>query len=251
MKPFAIFLLSLSALLLLLLLLKLFSTRLLNLILFPRRTSRQNPSLFTSASTHLFLTYSVDSFLSKKIPTLFLPYKLNEHLLSSKALLYFHGNGEDLGESLELLNNMRRELKTNVFALEYPGYGVNKADCSNGEIHEVVKAQALGLYGYVKEVLGFEERDIVVVGRSIGSGPACHVAAHTASPTLILISPYYSIKSMIREKSCFLLPYLFAEPFPNDENIEKSKARLMVIHGENDEVISYRNTQKIKEVDMW
>lgn len=62
---------------------------------------------------------------------------------------------------------------------------------------EVINYEAVVLYRYVNEVLGFPDEDIVVVGRSIGSGPACHVAANTNCRTLVLISPFFNIKSMI------------------------------------------------------
>lgn len=36
--------------------------------------------------------------------------------------------------------------------------------------------------------------DIVVVGRSMGTGPACHIAAKYNPRGLVLISPYTSLR---------------------------------------------------------
>ena len=57
---------------------------------------------------------------------------------SSKLLIYFHGNAEDLGLSFEMLDHMRTVLKINVLAVEYPGYGVYKdpRGCSAEKILE-------------------------------------------------------------------------------------------------------------------
>ena len=123
--------------------------------------------------------------------TLFVPYLVSEGEVANRAVVYFHGNGEELGDIRESLSHMSRELRCNVFAAEYPGYGVNKGQkgqvFSGVDIHEVVKDQAAALY------------------------------------------------------SC-------EEHFPNGENIKESKARLMGVHGERDEIISVRNSHAIREV---
>lgn len=43
---------------------------------------------------------------------------------SSKVLIYFHGNAEDLSITYELLDHLRSFLLVHVIAMEYPGYGV-------------------------------------------------------------------------------------------------------------------------------
>ena len=57
---------------------------------------------------------------TKTIPCLFLPFQTG----SSKLMLYFHGNAEDLGLSYEILDHMRNSFKLNILAVEYPGYGI-------------------------------------------------------------------------------------------------------------------------------
>lgn len=54
------------------------------------------------------------------IPCLFLPFPRG----SSKLLIYFHGNAEDIGLAYELLDHLRATLMVHVLAVEYPGYGV-------------------------------------------------------------------------------------------------------------------------------
>ena len=55
----------------------------------------------------------------ENIPVLYLPYFRG----SSKLLLYFHGNAEDLGLSYELADHLRTSLEMHVMSVEYPGYG--------------------------------------------------------------------------------------------------------------------------------
>jgi len=62
--------------------------------------------------------------ISHFIPALYLPYQQG----SSKILLYFHANAEDIVLSHELLDYMRTLLKINILAVEYPGYGIYTED---------------------------------------------------------------------------------------------------------------------------
>ncbi len=51
---------------------------------------------------------------------MYLPYSQG----SSKILIYFHGNAEDVGLATELLDYVRSLLRVHVLAVEYPGYGI-------------------------------------------------------------------------------------------------------------------------------
>ena len=41
-----------------------------------------------------------------------------------KLLLYFHGNGEDLGMCYFTMSCFKRRLNVRILAMEYPGYGL-------------------------------------------------------------------------------------------------------------------------------
>lgn len=58
--------------------------------------------------------------ISHFIPCLYLPYYMG----SSKILIYFHANAEDIVLSHELLDYMRALLRINIISIEYPGYGL-------------------------------------------------------------------------------------------------------------------------------
>ena len=58
------------------------------------------------------------------VPCLFLPALSGS---SKKLVLFFHGNGEDLGTNYSFVDRLRTELQVNVLAVEYPNYGVYEA----------------------------------------------------------------------------------------------------------------------------
>ena len=47
---------------------------------------------------------------------------------SSKIMLYFHANAEDIVLSHELLDFIRALLRVNIIAVEYPGYGIYNSE---------------------------------------------------------------------------------------------------------------------------
>ena len=55
---------------------------------------------------------------STYIPCLFIPAE------SSKLMLYFHGNAEDLALAEHQMRSISSYININVLGMEYPGYGL-------------------------------------------------------------------------------------------------------------------------------
>lgn len=58
---------------------------------------------------------------------------------------------------------------------------------------------AVYIYDYVNKVLGIEEKNIILFGRSMGSGPATHVASVRKPAALLLMSSYKSIRAIAQD----------------------------------------------------
>ena len=141
---------------------------------------------------------------SDYIPCLFLPCLKG----SNKLVIFFHGNAEDLGISYEMLDHMRTALRINMMAVEYPGYGIYEDP--DGPSEEKIFSDADLVYSFVQMMSTLKEKDIILLGRSLGSGPATYLAANNEPGGLILMSPYTSIKSVANGKVGFL-SFLLAE----------------------------------------
>lgn len=128
------------------------------------------------------------------VPCLYLPYLKG----SNKLIVFFHGNAEDLGISYEMLDHMRSALKINVMAVEYPNYGVYQDD--EGPSEDKIYTDADLVYNFVISMTYLRQKDIILLGRSLGSGPATYLAAKYDPGALILMSPYTSIKSVASNK---------------------------------------------------
>ena len=103
----------------------------------------------------------------------------------------------------------------------------------------------MAVYDYLKNKLELEDSQMIVVGRSIGSGPATLLGAEKPDlGQLVLITPFTTLKdianSKIRGLGWFVLNY-----FDNLSGIKKVRAPTFMVHGLRDEVIPYAQSQKL------
>ena len=75
----------------------------------------------------------------------------------------------------------------NFMAMEYPGYGLYTGMKAN---EDQIKEDAETVYAFIINSLHKKQNDILVFGRSIGTGPACHIASKYEPLALILMSPF-------------------------------------------------------------
>ena len=88
------------------------------------------------------------------------------------TLLVSHGNAEDLGDIRPWLEDLRRS-GFNVFAYDYQGYGASQGKPTEKTAYEDENAA----YDYLTLTLKTPPDRIIVFGRSVGTGPAVHLAA--------------------------------------------------------------------------
>jgi len=84
--------------------------------------------------------------------------------------------------------------------MEYSGYSIYKGKTES----ETIKVDSQVVFNFIVNKLGFKEENIIVVGRSIGTGIALELLQKAKPGALALISPFASIKSLAREFAGFL-----------------------------------------------
>lgn len=84
--------------------------------------------------------------------------------------------------------------------MEYPGYGIYKknskslfSNSSEESSEKTVLEDAHYVMEYLTKILGVKASDIILLGRSIGSGPATEMASIYSPSALILISAFTSL----------------------------------------------------------
>lgn len=100
-----------------------------------------------------------------------------------------------VGASLKYARLLMENMEANVFVYEYTGFGysdkpptVNKMRCTEKHIYADIRAS----YNWLVEN-GVDPDDIVLFGRSLGSGPSCELASTSRVGGLVLISAMASV----------------------------------------------------------
>jgi len=132
------------------------------------------------------------------------------------------------------------ELKVHTIAIEYPGYGIYPGHPNADRIEE----ESLNVYDYINNVLGWKQSNIIIFGRSIGSGFATHVASNRSPGMLILMSAFTSIKSVANHITC-IFSFMVADRLKNLDKISHVKCPKIFLHGIEDTLVPYENSEKL------
>jgi fermentation-respiration switch protein FrsA (DUF1100 family) len=87
--------------------------------------------------------------------------------------------------------------------------------------------------------------NIVIFGRSIGTAPSTYLASKKDVTALILISPMMSIRHVVRDILGRLVSYTIRDRFENFKMIEEVKCPILIIHGQNDNLIKYYHSTEL------
>jgi pimeloyl-ACP methyl ester carboxylesterase len=161
---------------------------------------------------------------------------------SSKGVIfYLHGNAGSLSSWGRVAKHYTN-LHYDVFIVDYPGYGK-----SEGKIHgqEKLYDNLQTVYDTLKNL--YPENKIIVLGYSIGTGPAAKIASANHPRLLILQAPYYSLKDLVKHIYPIVPAFLLKYKFQTNEYITKCKMPVVIFHGDKDEVIYYGSALKLKE----
>lgn len=99
---------------------------------------------------------------------------------------------------------------------------------------------------YIINELGVDERNIILMGRSIGTGVAVEMSVKYKNVrSLVLISGFTSLCDVIRENSFNWVSKLVKERFRNLEKMDKITTPTLIIHGKEDKLIPYEHSVKL------
>ncbi len=140
--------------------------------------------------------------------------------MSTHLMIVFHANAEDVGQMYDMAYSLRENLRVNMLLVEYCGYGVYK-DLSGQPSSQQIEYDSQKVYEYAINELRFKEEQIILFGRSIGTGVCCHLGALFAPRAVILLMPFTSIREMasIVVKNSLMAKTLVADMFNNVKNV--------------------------------
>uniref|UniRef100_A0A7S3PW20 AB hydrolase-1 domain-containing protein n=1 Tax=Chaetoceros debilis TaxID=122233 RepID=A0A7S3PW20_9STRA len=227
------------------------------------------PPTYLHPSRHFWLTNKYGN----RVPAFFI-----ERPNAKVTILFSHGNAEDLGMIYDWFNDLARVLRVNIMAYDYSGYGksfgvspinrVNSNSNSGGNnsqsnesaspgiqmqtgislqpCEEFVYADIEAAYAYLLKERKLQPEEIVLYGRSLGSGPSCYLASKTAKEGrsvagVILQSP---LLSAFRVAFNFRFTMVW-DKFPNIDYAPYIRCPVFIVHGTQDEVVPFWHGQDL------
>jgi pimeloyl-ACP methyl ester carboxylesterase len=162
---------------------------------------------------------------------------------SSKGLIfYLHGNAG----CIDSWGNCADVYTTNnydIFILDYRGYGKSQGKISSEkQLYKDIQI----VYDSLKT--HYNEKDIIIIGYSIGTGLAAHLASTNNPKMLILQAPYFNLPDLAHKYIKIIPSFLIRYKFKTNEYITKIKCPIIIFHGDQDEIIYTESSYKLKEL---
>ncbi len=155
------------------------------------------------------------------------------------VILYFHGNAGDLSR-WGLIAEYFVGQQYDVFIMDYRTYGK-----STGKLSEaVLYIDAQQCYDHLMK--HYDESEIILYGRSLGTGIATNVASKNSPKQLILETPYYSMIDLAQHRfPVFPVKYLLKYKIPTNEFIKDVNCPITIFHGTDDSIVPFESGKKL------
>ncbi len=158
---------------------------------------------------------------------------------SKGIVLYFHGNRQNI-ERYSNYAYLFIKHGYEVWMIDYPGFGKS----TGKRTEQAMYHDAMLLYKMA--VQQNNPQNIIIYGKSIGTGIATQLASVADSRQLILETPYYSIEALAKHYFPFYpVVVLTKYHFPINKYLEDVRVPVTAFHGTDDEVIPYKHAKKL------
>ena len=155
------------------------------------------------------------------------------------VILYLHGNAGSLRSWGHIASGFV-ERGYDVLIPDYRGYGK-----STGTItHERILLED-AMVAYTELRKQYAEAQIIVYGRSLGTGIAVYLATLNPPNILILETPYLSLRELATRQFPFVPPMLLKYPLRTDRWISAVTCPVYLLHGTRDEIIPHDSSERL------
>ena len=164
----------------------------------------------------------------------------NPQATTPAVVLYFGGNGEDVLHTATTAPNIGAR---SLLFVNYRGYGHSAGQPGQQALYD----DGVAIYDYAIK-RGARPEQIVVMGRSLGSGVASMLAAARPVRAAILVTPFDSIAAVAAGKYPYLpVRLLLRHPFPSTDWAKQARVPALFLAAERDVVIPAQHTRRLFE----
>jgi alpha-beta hydrolase superfamily lysophospholipase len=157
------------------------------------------------------------------------------------GVVYFHGNGGNLGILVEVFETLHRE-GLQVLAIDYRGYGWSTGVPSEEGLYQ----DGLAAVRYFEEHFRRADLPLIYWGRSLGSSVAAHAASRIPPNGLILETAFTSKASLVKHYPQFRLLHPFSRcRLDTLRYLRGHSFPVLLLHGDQDRTIPLEEGEKL------
>ena len=146
---------------------------------------------------------------------------------SKGCVFFFHGGGGHVGNSIPFIPDHFQRHGYDVFLMDYRQFGKSRGQPSQQHFYD----DASAIYYELKKKYG--EKQLILVGHSLGCAIAASVAARNHPAKLILVEPFYNLigKSDGKNPMPWFWPRRTAYTFRTDEFVRQTRCPVYIFSG--------------------
>lgn len=158
------------------------------------------------------------------------------------VVLFAHGNAGNLSHRIRTLQELHARQQVSVLIFDYRGYGKSEGTPSESGLLQDARAAR----SWLAKRTGVSEREVVLMGRSLGGGVMVDLAARDGARSLILENTFTSLPDVAQH----MLPYLparwlMSNRFDSLSKIGDYRGPLLQTHGDRDRLIPIDLARKL------
>lgn len=158
------------------------------------------------------------------------------------VVLYLHGNRGNNNFGLYQTRPIL-PFAGNIYIPDYRSYGKTEGSLSSDS---QMNTDMENVLLHITKKHSFE--NITVVGFSMGSGMAAALAKKYPIKQLVLVAPYTSLSDLKDHYIPIVPDFIMKYDFPVKEYLKSVKCPIYLIHGKEDEVIPFENSEKLNSL---
>lgn len=157
-------------------------------------------------------------------------------------MLVCHGNGGNVGDRLAFAA-LLTAAGFDVVLFDYRGYGRSSGRPSEQGTYRDARAALTCL----RAQSGIDASRVLLLGESLGGAVALELALAHPPAGLVLLSAFTSVRAMARLHYPHIPATIVPDAYPSLRRIGDLRAPLLVLHGEDDEIVPLAHARELFE----
>ena len=165
-------------------------------------------------------------------------------MAEKKTLVFFHGNAGDLNNRIYKLN-LIKDFDINFLIVAYRGFSGNQGKPTEQGLYE----DAQSALDWLKKQK-ITENNIIVYGRSLGTGVSVEVSQNKNFAGIILESPFTSMVDAGKFYYFYLpVSLLLKDRYETLKKLKNIKIPILVMHGKKDKIVPFYGKKIYEEAE--